>query len=236
VKYNMGEDEEISPENYANWFALYHLCKKLGDNKSVLISSIKFGDLLSTSQQTASRRIQSLEEIGWIKRKIIGKSQEIWVTEKGSDAMLNMYRNLKQILEKVLIVGEVIEGIGEGAYYVAIKGYFNQFQEKLGFEPFKGTLNLKLNDMNNTLLRENIRSRIPVIIEGFEDQDRKYGPVRCYDCIISRLDDKDNKRKAAILDIERTHHEKNIIEILAKPYLRDYFHLKDGDKLRVELI
>jgi len=232
----MGEDEEISPENYANWFALYHLCKKLGDNKSVLISSIKFGDLLSTSQQTASRRIQSLEEIGWIKRKIIGKSQEIWVTEKGSDAMLNMYRNLKQILEKVLIVGEVIEGIGEGAYYVAIKGYFNQFQEKLGFEPFKGTLNLKLNDMNNTLLRENIRSRIPVIIEGFEDQDRKYGPVRCYDCIISRLDDKDNKRKAAILDIERTHHEKNIIEILAKPYLRDYFHLKDGDKLRVELI
>ena len=232
----MGEDEKISPENYANWFALYHLSKKLGDNKSVLISSIKFGDLLSTSQQTASRRIQSLEEIGWIKRKIIGKSQEIWVTEKGSDAMLNMYRNLKQILEKVLIVGEVIEGIGEGAYYVAIKGYFNQFQEKLGFEPFKGTLNLKLNDMNNTLLRENIRSRIPVIIEGFEDQDRKYGPVRCYDCIISRLDDKDNKRKAAILDIERTHHEKNIIEILAKPYLRDYFHLKDGDKLRVELI
>jgi CTP-dependent riboflavin kinase len=54
--------------------------------------------------------------------------------------------------------------------------------------------------------------------------------------VITRLDDMIKQRKAAILDIQRTHHEKNIIEILAKPFLRDYFNLKDGDKLIIEVI
>ena len=74
------------------------------------------------------------------------------------------------------------------------------------------------------------------MIEGFKDQNREYGPVRCYDVMIARLDDMEKRRKAAILDITRTHHDENIIEILAKPYLRDYFNLKNGDKLIIEVI
>ena len=92
------------------------------------------------------------------------------------------------------------------------------------------------------VLRENLKTRIPVIIEGFKGEEndsqsatRSYGAVRCFDCYVSRLDDPSRKKKAAILDIERTHHKKNIIEILAKPYLRDFFTLKDGDRLRIEL-
>ncbi|MHA1659089.1 MAG: DUF120 domain-containing protein, partial [Promethearchaeota archaeon] len=133
-------------------------------------------------------------------------------------------------------VGEVTEGMNEGRYYVSIKGYYDQFIEKLGFNPYKGTLNLKLNDANDSILREKLINSIPVIINGFKDQSREYGEVNCYECYIYRLDNKEKKKKAAILDIKRTHHEKNIIEILAKPYLRDYFNLKNGDKLRIELI
>ncbi|MEJ2294825.1 MAG: CTP-dependent riboflavin kinase, partial [Candidatus Lokiarchaeota archaeon] len=128
------------------------------------------------------------------------------------------------------------EGIHEGGFYVAIKGYFQQFKEKLGFEPYKGTLNLKLSDTDNELLREKMKTINPIIIEGFKDLNREYGPVKCYDVVISRMDDKNNKRKAAILDIQRTHHKGNIIEILAKPYLRDYFNLRDGDKLIIEVL
>ena len=110
----MEYEKEISQDNYANWFALYHLCQNIGSQKAIHISSTAFGKILALSQQTASRRINSLEEIGWIQRKIIGKEQIIRITKKGADAILAMYKNLKQILEEILIVGEVTEGMGEG--------------------------------------------------------------------------------------------------------------------------
>jgi riboflavin kinase len=231
----MSEKETVSPDNYANWFTLYYLSEQIGNQRDIKMSSVELGELMSVSQQTASRRIQDLEKLGWIKRKIDGKTQIIKIPKKGADVLLNIYKELKKILENILIVGEVTEGMKEGAYYVAIKGYYDQFQEKLGFKPYIGTLNLELTDLNKSLLRENLDNSTPVIIEGFED-DRIYGAVKCYDCFISRLDNRENKIKAAILDIERTHHKKNIVEILAKPYLRYKLTLKDGDKVIIELI
>jgi riboflavin kinase len=232
----MIDKEEISPENYANWFALYRLCQLAKTRKKINISTVEFGELLGLSQQTGSRRIKHLEEIGWIKREIRGKTQLITITKEGANIMLNVYRKLKELLESILIIGEVVEGMHEGGYYVSIKGYYDQFKNKLGFEPFKGTLNLKLSDTDISILREQLKNIRPVIIDGFKDQNREYGPVNCYDVMISRMDNKNFRRKAAILDIKRTHHKKNVVEILAKPYLREYFSLQDGDKLILEVI
>ena len=232
----MDDIEGITPENYGNWFALYKLCQLTKHTPYVLISSFNFGKLLGLSQQTGSRRINELIELGWIKREKEAKSQKISITKQGANVMLGIYKNLKEILESIVVIGEVCEGMHEGAYYVSIKGYFDQFNDKLGFEPYKGTLNLKLSETANSILREKLNNIGPVIIDGFKDQNREYGPVRCYDVMIARLDDMKKQRKAAILDITRTHHDENIIEILAKPYLRDYFNLKNGDKLIIEVI
>jgi riboflavin kinase len=230
----MESNEEISPENYANWFALLKLCQLTRHQDSIQISSLEFGELLNLSQQTGNRRINDLDKLNWIDRRVEGKSQSISITEKGATVMLNVYKNLKGLLESILIVGIVREGMHEGGYYVSIKGYYDQFKTKLGFEPFKGTLNLELSDTGISILREKLDNVAPVIIEGFKDQNREYGPVKCYDVFISRLGDRTLRRKAAILDIKRTHHDKNIIEVLAKPYLRDLFHLKNGDKLIID--
>ncbi len=237
----MEDKKDISSDNYANWFALFYLCQNIGSQKALHISSVKFGKILNLSQQTASRRITQLEDMGWIQRKIVGKEQIIRITKKGADIMLVMYKNMKQILEDILIVGEVTEGMGEGGYYVRIKEYYTQFKDKLGFEPFYGTLNLQLTDLNMELLDENLKTRIPIKIEGFEKEEdgyikRKYGSVKCYECIVSRLDDQSKKTKGAILKIKRTHHKKNIIEILAEPFLRDTLKLKDGVRVRIELV
>jgi riboflavin kinase len=231
----MNNNGNISPENYANWFALYKLCQLAKERKYIEISSVEFGEILGLSQQTGSRRINDLEQLEWIKRKIDGKTQKLSITKEGANVMLTIYKELRNLLESILIIGEVSEGMHEGGYYVAIKGYFQQFKEKLGFEPYKGTLNLKLSDTDNEILREKLKSIIPIIIEGFKDLNREYGPVKCYEVYISRMDHQNNKHKAAILDIQRTHHKENIIEILAKPYLRDYFNLQDGDKLIIEV-
>ena len=232
----MDDMEEITPENYGNWFALYKLCQIIKNNTYVPISSSEFGKLLGLSQQTGSKRINELTTLGWIKREKQGKTQKISITRKGANIMLSIYKTLKEILETIVVIGEVCEGMHEGAYYVSIKGYFDQFNDKLGFEPYKGTLNLKLSETAISILREKLNNIGPVIINGFKDQNREYGPVRCYDVMIARLDDMKKQRKAAILDITRTHHDENIIEILAKPYLRDYFNLKNGDKLIIEVI
>lgn len=231
--------EEIPPDHYANWFALFHLCQNIGSQKAIHMSSVEFAKILNLSQQTASRRLSQLEEIGWIKRKMIRKEQSIKITKKGADVMLIMYKKLKQILEEILIVGEVTEGMGEGGYYVRIQEYYIQFKEKLGFNPWYGTLNLQFNDLNKELLEESLKNQIPVRIEGFEKEDeehgkRTFGSVECYNCNISCLDNQDKKIKAAILRIKRTHHKKNIVEIIAEPYLREILKLKDGDRIRLE--
>jgi riboflavin kinase len=238
----MDDKGNISPDNYANWFALYHLCQNIGSRKAIHISSVEFAKILNLSQQTASRRINQLVELGWIQRKFMAKDQIIRVTKKGADVMLAMYKDLKQILEEILIVGEVTEGMGEGGYYVRIKEYYDQFKEKLGFKPYYGTLNLQLSDLNKELLEENLKNRIPVRIIGFEKSEEKkdgllkrtFGSVDCYECKVSRLDNQDNKIRAIILKIKRTHHKKNIVEILAAPYLREKINLKDGDRVRIE--
>lgn len=238
-KLKMEENEDITPDNYANWFALYHLCQNIGSQKAIHISSVEFGKVLNLSQQTASRRINQLEDIGWIQRRIVGKEQIIRITKEGADVLLTMYKNLKQILEEILIVGEVTEGMGEGGYYIRIKEYYEQFCEKLGFDPWYGTLNLQMSDLNKQLLDENLKNRIPVRINGFEKEEeeygkRTYGSVDCYKCKVSRIDDQKKKLNAAILRIKRTHHKKNIVEIIAAPYLRDELDLKDGDRIRIE--
>ena len=206
----MTKERDISPDNYANWFALYQLCKHIEHRQTINISSVEFGKLLNLSQQTASRRISDLIELGWIKRKIEKKTQKIVLTKEGSEVMLLMYKNLKNILESIVILGTVQSGMKEGAYYVSIKGYFDQFQERLGFLPYKGTLNLELNNTNIEILREKLKNLKPVVIAGFKDDnsERTYGVVDCYDCTISRIDNPDEKIKAAILDIKRTHHKK----------------------------
>ncbi|MEM1537956.1 MAG: DUF120 domain-containing protein [Candidatus Nezhaarchaeales archaeon] len=55
--------------------------------------------------------------------------------------------------EVLTLEGEVFTGLGEGAFYVTREGYRSQFIEKLDFDPFPGTLNLRIKSVNgvNTL-------------------------------------------------------------------------------------
>ncbi|GAG87185.1 unnamed protein product, partial [marine sediment metagenome] len=50
----MTNERDISPDNYANWFALYQLCKHIEHRQTININSVEFGKLLNLSQQMAS--------------------------------------------------------------------------------------------------------------------------------------------------------------------------------------
>ncbi len=122
------------------------------------------------------------------------------------------------------IHGKVAAGLGEGQYYISVEGYKNQFIQKLGFEPYPGTLNLKLAEPLPfaRAFRDSIR------IEGFRDENRTFGECRCYPVKI-------NSVRGAIIRPERSSYPANLVEVIAPVNLRETLCLSDGDEVEVIL-
>lgn len=221
------------------WVALLELAKKGAYDEKIKISSVELGIILRVSQQTAAQRIIKLEELEWIDREPYGKSQLIKINNKGKEILKKLYKELKEVVESKKFVdyptkihGEVYSGLGEGAYYITLEGYRKQFIDKLGFDPYPGTLNLKLNSLENLRKRRILEHReFPKIkIDGFQNGARSYGSVNALNVLIN------GKVEGAILFIQRTHHSAPILEIIAPMYLRDRLNLKDGDTVELEII
>ena len=134
------------------WQHIYMLLKlaEMGAYRRIAKISTEFlAEKLGISQQTASRYLIELERKGWITRNITPEGSLIKIDEQGSLELLKLYSNLKVLVEKtyppsVTLEGTVFTGLGEGAYYIGRESYRKQFAEKLGFDPYPGTLNLKL--------------------------------------------------------------------------------------------
>ncbi|HXZ98604.1 MAG TPA: DUF120 domain-containing protein, partial [Candidatus Acidoferrum sp.] len=144
-----------------------------------------------------------------------------------------MHLRLKAIFEleprEVVLEGTLFSGIGEGAWYVSQSGYRRQFAEKLGFEPFPGTLNLRLRREYDDERR--LLETLPHIqIDGFSDGDRTFGPVKCYRAKINDLED------GALISAVRTHYAGDVIELIAPSNLRARLGLKDGDTVKARIL
>jgi len=172
-----------------------------------------------------------LERRGLIDRRHAGRGFSVKLTEKGVDAVQSFYGSLRGALEEqtsqFVFRGQVFTGYGEGGYYVSLHGYARQFLEKLGFEPFPGTLNLRLNSPAQIEQRRQLHFLKGVEIQGFEDGSRTYGPVKCFRATF------EDKYPAAVLGIERTHYDHSVIEVISKVNLRKTLGLKDGDDCSV---
>jgi riboflavin kinase len=104
-----------------------------------------------------------------------------------------------------------------------------QFIEKLGFDPFPGTLNLKLTTEYDLKTKAELESYPAVEIQGFKNEDRTFGLVKCYPAKI------DNKIKGALVLALRSHYDTSVLEIIAPVCLRKQLNLKDGNKVKVEV-
>jgi len=214
------------------WFTLLHLAKLGALRKGVFINTFELAKELRTSQQTASRRVVELEARGYIKRSVGRRGQTIVITEKGAQQLMAVYTtlhaSLSEALRSVVISGEVFTGLGEGAYYVSLDGYRTQIIEKLGFDPYPGTLNLKLTDPSDLYFREVLSHRAGILIKGFSDEKRTYGSVKAFKAKMHGID-------AAVLLIERTHYGRDTLEVIAPVNLRQALNLRDGDRVSLEV-
>lgn len=198
--------------------------------KPILISTSLFAKELKTTQQNASIKLIKLEEEGYITRKTSRRGQEITLTKKGRDLILEVYSGLKGVIEgkkEVIVKGIVQKGIGEGGYYISLEGYAKQFEEKLGYRPFPGTLNIKLIEPKSRGFLNNFTG---IFISGFSNGKRTYGWVKCFPAIIN------NKLDCHVILLERTIHPRNIIEVISKYHLKKELGIKEGDIVEIKVI
>lgn len=211
------------------WFSLLKLSELGALHKMVKISTIEMARCMGFSQQTASRHMITLEKGGYIIKQSTIEGAYLRITKKGRSELESVFLQInKSILEQpqyITFVGRVVTGIDEGAYYVSRKKYREQFLRKLGFDPFPGTLNLKL----NLGIRKKLETYPNIEIDGFMYGKRSFGKVKCFPAIIN------NTIKGAVALIDRTHHNDSVIEVIAPIYLRRKLGLKDGSEVQVKI-
>ena len=163
-------------------FALRKLALLGAMDDYIAISSRELGEALEMSQQSASKRILELLDEKYIVRDLGARRQRIKLTQKGIDDLkkeYNEYRRIFELTDHITIHGNVVSGMGEGGYYICQDGYKAQFQSKLGFSPFEGTLNIQV-DPEDVGKLDVVRSTAGIMISGFSNDGRSFGDVIAY--------------------------------------------------------
>jgi riboflavin kinase len=209
---------------------LYKLIEVGAYPNEVIFTTSDLAKVLKVSQQTASRHLIELERMGLIHRVRLGRRESMKITAGGVKHLNNMFLTLKRAFElkktETVFEGVVFSGLGEGAYYVSQSGYKKQFVEKLGFDPYPGTLNLRVRKEDQEEVRL-LEASPFLLIEGFTDGNRSFGPAKCFHGKIA------DKVEGALIFPVRTHYAGDVVELISTEYLRNALHLKDEDTVKV---
>lgn len=236
---------------YDELAALKLLALDGGLDGEVKVSCSALAERLDASNQTASRRLQRLDDAGLVEREMVSDGQWVSITDDGEWSLKREYEDYRRIFETpagVELSGTVTSGMGEGRHYISLPGYMEQFEDRLGYEPFLGTLNVELTT-ESVRARSAMEALDPVPIDGWEDDDRTYGPAVCYPATIcvapkgqrggggatADTDDGQIYEQAHTIAPERTHHDDDQLEIIAPEKLREKLELEDDDHVTVHV-
>ncbi len=187
---------------------------------AVRLTTTEIAALLGMSQQNVSRRLRMLEKEGMIRRDPSG----ITLTDKGVADIKDLLAVLQNAFSARLeIRGKVADGLGEGKFYLSKPGYARQMEDKLGFVPYPGTLNLRL-EGGEAEKRRRLLHLEPVVIAGFTEEGRRYGDLFAYRAKAEGVE-------CAVVVPLRTHHGQDVIELTAPLNLRKRLNKKSGDEV-----
>lgn len=212
---------------------LSYLLSKGAKYNYVSITTSSLGKNIKKSQQAASKHLLELEQNQFIERIINGRNISVKITPKGFSEMVKLSSTLQKSLDSspshVELKGTLVSGMGEGAYYMGLKGYTKQFESKIGYVPYPGTLNVKLDQKIHQEAIKQFETLDGVKIKSFSDGKRTYGWVKCFNAKLN------NSANCELIILERTHHDDSIIELISKTCLRQIAKLKDGSKVSIKI-
>jgi riboflavin kinase len=124
-------------------------------------------------------------------------------------------------VRKIILEGRVFSGGGIGSFFINLSWVRSQIKEKLGFNPYPGTLNLQLlpgtdvKELRDTTKGIKIKSS-----EGFHEG-------RCFKALIME------KLWGAVVVPDVPKYPNDLLEIMAPVNLRETLGLKDGVDIEV---
>ena len=127
------------------------------------------------------------------------------------------------MLKKIELNGKVSSGRGEGRKFLELPWVKKQIEEKLGFTPYAGTLNLSLS-AESTKERSAIEKAAVLKVcppEGY-----------CSGLIFKAFID---TQECAVVIPQIENYPKGVLEVVASINLRDRLKLRDGDQVTVSV-
>jgi len=124
------------------------------------------------------------------------------------------------------ITGKIVSGAGQGAFFTRIDWVQQQCNEKLGFKPYPGTLNLEISEEDLPITESLDREKGIELISP----DPKFCNGKAFAVLLGKIN------AAIIIPEEKVRvHPANIIEIIAPLNIKAALHVKDGDVVTVVL-
>ena len=179
------------------------------------------------------------------KMRTVAVTTGVWKKEEllkeNPDAVVARITELPEILEKwrrspdqrrkrkeewIIIKGRVTTGIGGGRYFTQLMWARKQFIERLNFDPYPGTLNLKLEDEED-LQKFTALRKMPGI--EIKPKSKEYCIGKCFMAIV------ENTIKGAVVIPLIEPYNPDILEVLSPIGLRDALKLNDGDIIKVRI-
>ena len=211
---------------------LAHLLSKGAKHNFVTVTTTDLGKAIAKSQQAASKHLLELEKNGFIERISNGRNYSIIITSKGYSEMIKLRKILGSSIDsspsQIILKGKLVSGMGEGAYYMSLKGYTKQFKSKIGYIPFPGTFNVKLDKQEYVETIKQFDTLDGLKVDGFSDGKRTYGWVKCFAGKINSVD-------CQLIRLERTHHDPSVIELISKHSIRKSAKLSDNSKVTIKI-
>ncbi|MEM1557110.1 MAG: DUF120 domain-containing protein [Thermoproteota archaeon] len=126
--------------------------------------------------------------------------------------------------DKITIIGEVYSGEGKGGFFISRPWVTKQIEEKLGFKPYPGTLNIRISESERIRRRlDNTRGIKIVPNEGFCSG-------KCFKAIVA------GRINGAIVIPEIPSYPKDMLEIIAPVNLRRELGIRDGNEIEITII
>ncbi|MEM3965923.1 MAG: DUF120 domain-containing protein [Thermoplasmata archaeon] len=214
-------------KDYEIIFILKEIAIRGGIYKHIILKTGKFGEEIGYTQQTISRKINMLAKMGYRDKFVLERGIKVKINKIGIDLMIKEIKKIKKIdelMQKIVIIGKVTSGMGEGTYYMNREGYIKQFLELFNEKPYPGTLNILVEESEIiSYLKENAK----YILKGFVEENRTFGNVFVHKALI-------NEDRCYAIFPERGHYE-NIIEIVSSENLRKKYSLVDGDTVNITI-